>query len=179
MGGACTKRDELSVVVDQGIGESAITAEIDVLLLLEDDAERLERFAAVMRSLAPELPIRVWRDAHAMIREAGSLLEKAALISLDHDLVAEEGGPDPGDGYMVAQWLTVQPVVRPVIVHSSNGERTVWMAGAFELAGWRHWRVAPLGDDWVESDWRRVVRRLLKRHAKRGSVDGATEGQGP
>jgi hypothetical protein len=37
------------------------------------------------------------------------------------------------------------------------------MAGAFDLAGWRHWRVAPLGDDWVESHWRQVVRRLLNK----------------
>ncbi len=141
-----------------------------MLLLLEDDAERLSRFAAVLRALDPELPVRVWRDARTMIREAGPLLESVALISLEHDLVAEPGGPDPGDGYIVAQWLTAQPLVRPVIVHSSNGERSAWMAGEFDLAGWRHWRVAPLGDDWVESDWRRVVRRLLKRHAAPGTL---------
>ena len=34
---------------------------------------------------APELPLRAWRDAHAMIHEAGPLLPSAALISLDHD----------------------------------------------------------------------------------------------
>jgi hypothetical protein len=139
-----------------------------VLLLLEDNAERLDRFAAVVRSLDPELPVHVWRDAHAMIREAGPLLPAAALLSLDHDLEPEPGGPDPGDGYLVALWLTGQPVVRPVIVHSSNSERSAWMAGAFDLAGWRHWRVAPLGDDWVESDWRRVARRLLR---KAGRID--------
>lgn len=133
------------------------------LLMLEDDAERVARFAAVLRGLDPTLPLRVWRDAHAMIREAGPLLASAVLISLDHDLTAEPGDPDPGDGYMVAQWLTAQPVVRPVIVHSSNGERSTWMAGAFDLAGWRHWRVAPIGDDWIEADWRRVLRRLLAK----------------
>lgn len=136
-----------------------------MILFLEDETERMERFTAVLSSLAPEMSIRVWRDAHTMIREAGPLLESAALISLDHDLFPELGDPDPGDGYMVAQWLTDQPIVRPVIIHSSNGERSTWMAGEFDLAGWRHWRVAPLGDDWVESDWRRVVRRLLKRHS--------------
>jgi hypothetical protein len=132
-----------------------------VLLLLEDNAERLERFAAVLRALDPVLPLQVWRDAHAMIREAGPLLSSTALLSLDHDLEAEPEAPDPGDGYLVAQWLVSQPVVRPVIIHSSNRERSECMAGAFELAGWRHWRVAPLGDDWVEADWCPVVRRLL------------------
>jgi hypothetical protein len=102
-----------------------------------------------------------------MIAQAKSLLDSAVLISLDHDLEAEPASPDPGDGYMVVKWLVSQPIVLPVIVHSSNAERSSWMAGEFDLAGWRHWRVAPLGEDWIELDWRRVVRRLLNRH--RGS----------
>jgi hypothetical protein len=39
------------------------------------------------------------------------------------------------------------------------------MAGEFELAGWPFVRVAPIGDDWIELDWRRAVKRLLKTHA--------------
>jgi hypothetical protein len=139
-----------------------MNGEAPVLLMLEDNSERLERFAAVLQDLDSALPLRVWRDAHAMIREAGPLLPFAALISLDHDLEPEPGASDPGDGYMVAKWLVSQSVVCPVVVHSSNGERSSWMAGEFDLAGWPHWRVAPLGDDWVESDWRRIVRQLLK-----------------
>jgi hypothetical protein len=133
-----------------------------VLLILEDNGERLQRFAAVVQAIEPSLPVRVWRDAYAMIREAGPLLPSAALISLDHDLEPEPGASDPGDGYMVVKWLVSQSIVCPVIVHSSNAERSSWMAGEFDLAGWPHWRVAPLGDDWVESDWRLVVRRLLR-----------------
>jgi hypothetical protein len=113
--------------------------------MLDDNPERLKRFAVVLHALDPELPLRVWRDAHTMIREAGPLLASTTLISLDHDLEAEPGGPDPGDGYMVAQWLVSQSVVRPLIVHTSNGERASWMAGALDLAGWRHYRVAPPG----------------------------------
>jgi hypothetical protein len=133
-----------------------------MLLMLEDNSDRLQRFAAVVHTVDPTLPFRVWRDAHAMIREAGPALAAAVLISLDHDLEPEPTASDPGDGYLVAKWLTSQPIVRPVIIHSSNSERSSWMAGEFDLAGWRHWRVAPLGDDWIESDWQRVVRRLLK-----------------
>jgi hypothetical protein len=132
-----------------------------MVLMLEDDAERLARFAKVLNGLVPDMPFRAWRSAHQMIREAPPLLQSAVLISLDHDLEAEPGESDLGDGYLVAQWLTNQPVVKPVIIHTSNGERGSWMAGAFELARWRFWRVAPLGDDWIESDWRRVVRRLI------------------
>jgi len=132
-----------------------------VLLLLEDNAERLARFAAVLRTIDASLPIRVWRDARAMIREAGPLLAASRLISLDHDLEPEPGEPDLGDGYLVVKWLVSQPTVRPVIIHSSNSERSAWMAGEFDLSGWRYWRVAPLGDDWIESDWRLVVEQLL------------------
>ncbi len=134
-----------------------------MLLMLEDNAERLERFAAVLRTIDAALPLRVWRDAHVMIREAGPLLGASRLISLDHDLESEPGEPDLGDGYLVAKWLVSQPTVRPVIVHSSNSERSAWMAGEFELAGWRHWRVAPLGDDWIEADWRVVVEHVLAK----------------
>jgi hypothetical protein len=134
-----------------------------VLLLLEDNAERLERFAAVLLAIDPALRLRAWRDAHAMIREAGAWLPTAVLISLDHDLEPEPGEPDLGDGCIVAKWLASQPIVRPVIIHSSNSERSAWMAGEFELAGWRYWRVAPLGDDWIESDWRLVVEHLLAK----------------
>jgi hypothetical protein len=87
----------------------------------------------------------------------------ALLLSLDHDLEPEPGAPDPGDGDLVVKWLVSQPVVRSVIIHSSNTERSSWMAGEFDLAGWRHWRVFPLGADWVESHWQRLVRRLLNK----------------
>ena len=133
-----------------------------MLLLLEDNAERVQRFTAVVRALDPALPLVVWRDARAMVREAGRYLPAARVISLDHDLEPPTGAPDPGDGLEVAKFLVSQPVVRPVIIHSSNGERSTWMAGEFELAAWPCWRVAPLGDDWVEVDWRRLVRRLLR-----------------
>lgn len=134
-----------------------------MLLLLEDDAERVSRFTAALHAIDPELPLIVWRDAQGMIREVGRYLPSARLISLDHDLEPLDGGPDPGDGLEVVKFLVSQPLVRPVIIHTSNGERSTWMAGEFDLAGWRHWRVAPIGDDWIEVDWHRRVRRLLKR----------------
>lgn len=137
-----------------------------MILMLEDNEERLERFARVLHGINPELTLKVWRDAHAMIREIAQCLPSAALISLDHDLEPELGCPDPGDGYMVAQWLVTQPIVRPVIVHSSNTERSLWMAGEFDLAGWKHWRVAPIGDDWIELDWKQMVLKLLLRKNK-------------
>jgi hypothetical protein len=134
-----------------------------MILMLEDDAERVQRFIEALRSIDPGLPLLLWRDARVMIREVAEHLPRARLISLDHDLEPLDGGPDPGDGYEVVKFLVSQPVVRPVIIHTSNVVRSTWMAGEFDLAGWRHWRVAPLGEDWIEVDWRRMVKRILGR----------------
>jgi hypothetical protein len=131
------------------------------VLLLEDDPARVGRFVAAVRALSSNLSLRVWRDAHAMMREAGPLLEAAVLVSLDHDLVPERPGHDPGDGYLAAQWLAARPVVPPVIIHTSNATRADWMAGAFELTGRAFRTVAPIGDDWIERDWVSVARELL------------------
>ncbi len=108
-----------------------------------------------------------------MIREVGTHLRAARVISLDHDLEPLDGGRDPGDGLEVVKYLVAQPVVCPVIIHTSNRQGATWMAGEFELAGWRSWRVSPLGTDWVEVDWRRLVKRLLK---KSGHGGGRREG---
>jgi len=132
-----------------------------MLLMLEDDCERLARFAATLWAIDPELRLQSWRDAHVMISDVGPLLKSAKLISLDHDLEPAPGAADPGDGLAVAKFLVSQPIVCPVIVHSSNSERSRWMAGEFDLAGWFHRRVPPLGDNWIESDWRAVVEELL------------------
>jgi hypothetical protein len=66
---------------------------------------------------------------------------------------------------MVAKWLVGQPIVRPVIIHSSNGERARWMAGEFELAGWPYWRAVPLGASWVGTHWTQAVEEILKLNA--------------
>ncbi|AMV28631.1 hypothetical protein VT84_29775 [Gemmata sp. SH-PL17] len=130
-----------------------------VVLMLEDDAERLDRFHATASRLGVELIW--WPDAHLMVAEMGQFLPTAAIISLDHDL--EPSSPrDPGDGLDVAKHLAALQPTCPIIIHTSNGARGEMMAGELELAGWEHHRVPPFGDDWIESDWFRLVRRLLR-----------------
>lgn len=134
----------------------------DTLLLLEDDADRLDRFRAVVAARFPALRLVTWPSAVAMIAELDHHLSAARLISLDHDLEPEPGQPDPGDGLDVAKWLAVRAPVCPVVIHTSNTRRGDAMEGELDLAGWAYRRVLPVGDDWVEVDWYRVVRRLLR-----------------
>jgi hypothetical protein len=138
-----------------------------MLLMLEDNADRIQRFTAALQRIDPTLTMRVWRNAWTMVREVELLLSSARIISLDHDLDPEEStSDDPGTGWDLTKVLAALPPACPVIIHTSNGERAAWMCGEFELGGWEHHRIPPLGDDWIERDWRRLVQRLLKRKAK-------------
>lgn len=137
--------------------------------MLEDDPRRVERFRSAAARGLPGVAIRVWASAHAMIAQVPQHVHVATLISLDHDLVAPDGEPDPGDGVVVAKFLVSQPIVRPVIVHTSNAERGRWMMGEFELARWPHARVLPIGDRWIEDDW--IVRARALLAGPRGTAD--------
>jgi hypothetical protein len=115
-----------------------------MLLMLEDDPERIQRFTETLMAVAPCMPLMVWRSATRMIHEVEPFLPAARLISLKHDLEPAEGETEgPGDGIDVARFLSVRPEVCPVIIHSSNGSRSDWMIGEFELGGWKYKRVAP------------------------------------
>ena len=134
-----------------------------MIYILEDNDDRVRQFRAAAAAVAPHLPVRVWRCAHAMISELTDGLEYASLISLDHDLNREPGQPDPGTGYDVAQLLQELIPCCPIIIHTSNGERGTWMEGALQHAGWQYDRVYPTGDDWIATAWAPTVRRRLAR----------------
>lgn len=135
-----------------------------MLLMLEDDRDRLERFIRSLNAIDDSLPLVVWRSATRMLRELESYLPSARLISLDHDLEPEDSdSEDPGDGMDVARYLAERAPVCPVIVHSSNRTRSDWMLGELELGGWSSRSVAPIGDDWIEAYWQVVVREMLNR----------------
>lgn len=134
-----------------------------IVLMLEDDVERLDRFEAVAAKLGVELVS--WTDANVMLAEMGPLLPTASLISLDHDLMPIRD-IDPGDGLDVAKHLATLKPLCPVIIHTSNRVRGDAMEGELELAEWTYYRVGPLGDDWIEVDWYRVAKRALRKQPK-------------
>jgi hypothetical protein len=135
-----------------------------MILILEDNDERVRQFRAAAAAVAPGVPVRIWRTAHAMMADLADCLGNASLISLDHDLnPLPADADDPGCGYEIAQLLGQLIPCCPVIIHTSNGERGTWMEGELSRAGWAYDRVYPYGDDWIEKQWAPVLRRRLGR----------------
>lgn len=135
----------------------------NLILILEDNADRIAGFQRVISTLNPALSVRIWKDASEMIAQAAELLPQTILISLDHDLNREsETSVDPGTGLEVAIYLSKLPAVCPIILHSSNFERVWSMHNELTHAGWQVERVGPLGQDWIETSWLNKVRNLLQ-----------------
>lgn len=131
-----------------------------MILLLEDDADRTVRFRTTASRLGVEL--KVWRSAFDILAELDAHFSHSTLIALDHDLLSEPGEPDLGDGLMVARHLVTLTDRRPVVIHTSNTLRGDSMEGELQLAGWDYRRILPIGDDWVEVDWYRAAKQLLR-----------------
>jgi hypothetical protein len=138
---------------------------VTTILILEDNEDRIRQFRVAAGTIAPDLPVRVWRSAPTMIADLADCLEYAAIISLDHDLMHLPGDiDDPGSGYDVTKLLSELIPVCPVIIHTSNAERRNWMVGALSMGGWQFDCVYPSGDDWIEREWAPLVRQRLGRH---------------
>lgn len=132
-----------------------------VVLILEDDDGRRQRFTKAAASLG--LDVVYWHDAHEMIRAFESARHDCRLISLDCDLIPPDGSETWGDGILVADYLSTLAPVAPVIVHSTNRDGSRTMMALLRDAGWGVHRVAPIGDDWIERDWRMEVESLTGR----------------
>ncbi|MCB9855766.1 MAG: hypothetical protein H6818_08760 [Phycisphaerales bacterium] len=129
------------------------------ILILEDDDDRRQRFAQVAAALG--CASHFWYDAHAMIAEFDVMRSECAAVSLDCDLIPPDGSEAWGDGILVAEYLATVTPVAPVIVHSTNRDGSRRMMALLGDAGWAVHRVAPIGDDWIEQDWRMEVQSAV------------------
>jgi hypothetical protein len=110
-----------------------------MICILEDNHERVRQFRAAVAAVAPEVPLRIWRDAPPMIVDLRECLPRVALISLDHDLNRlPNDADDPGSGYDITKLLEGLSPCCPVIIHTSNVERGTWKEGSLSLGGWRY-----------------------------------------
>jgi len=132
-----------------------------LLLVLDDDAERLRGFEEVAAQAGAGF--KGWRTAPAMLAELDRHLPEARLISLDHDLYKDApGDSDPGCGRTVADVLAGRKPVCPVIVHSTNTDAAWGMHNALTRAGWTAELVHHLNQPrWIEERWLPVAKRLV------------------
>jgi hypothetical protein len=134
----------------------------NLILILEDNAERIENFQRAAKQIPSRPVVKVWHDTQTMINEFKTFLPEAVLVSLDHDLNPQPGAErDPGTGLEVAEFMAKLPPACPVILHSSNFERVWSMHNELTHAGWQVERVGPIGEDWIETSWLNKVRNLL------------------
>lgn len=125
-----------------------------LMLMLEDEMERLIRFEALLSKLDGAVEWRHWRTAPKFIAGFQAVERRPGLICLDHDLFTDHpDDPDPGDGRDVAQFMATQPPCCHVIIHSSNGHAAESMFFTLSEANWDVEKIAPLGRDWIEAYW--------------------------
>lgn len=153
-----------------------------VLLVLDDDRNRLYGFGQVLGSLGEGWEIRTWRDAPSMIAEIDRHLPDAGLISLDHDLYRDApSDPDPGSGRVVADHLSKCKPTCPVIVHSTNTDAAWGMHNVLRRGGWTVELVHQLGQpEWIPALWLPAAMRMVdaagrERIGAAGSTLGLSE----
>ena len=135
-----------------------------LLLMLEDDLDRIERFRAIVARHRPQAVLRIARTAEAFKAVFGALTETPDLICLDHDLYPDSpDDPDPGDGRDVANFLISGQICVPTLIHSSNAVAADSMLYSMRDAGWTVERIAPIGDDWIENYWYPTACAMIER----------------
>ena len=133
-----------------------------IILLLEDDDERVCGFQSAVALLGGDFVVRIWRDAPTMIAECPACFAKACLISLDHDLEALAGAPDPGTGLDVAKFLSLHSPLCPVVLHTSNFDGRLAMQNRLRAGGWTVATVLPREANWIQASWLPICRRLIR-----------------
>jgi CheY-like chemotaxis protein len=130
------------------------------VLILEDSPERRAAFERVASRMG--LRVKMWDDALRMQAECEKFFSDAALISLEQDLNAPAGAKsDPGTGLDVAKFLAEKRPVCPVIVHTSNTDRSFSICNELRFADWRVDRVGPICDAWIEKYWSKKAVEML------------------
>ncbi|MFN9507686.1 MAG: cyclic-phosphate processing receiver domain-containing protein [Planctomycetota bacterium] len=135
-----------------------------LLLMLEDDHDRILRFREIVARHHPDAVLKIARTAHDFKNEYRSLNDTPDLICLDHDLFTDSpDDPDPGDGRDASAFLITRLAKCPALIHSTNAQAADSMMFSMRDAGWTVDRIAPIGDDWSESYWYPVALEMIQR----------------
>src|SRR5664279_3055983 len=94
------------------------------ILILDDEPERIQEMTRCIRERISECQLICFDNAPDLINWLTDHLEGLASICLDHDLgpnrLRDENVFDPGTGRDVADYLSTQTPICPIIIHTSN-----------------------------------------------------------
>ena len=137
----------------------------NLIAILEDDENRVSAMRNVITTKLPRFDVLVFDNAPDIIEWITTSVKLAALMSLDHDLGANQQRQnkvfDPGVGRDVVDLLISMEPICPVIIHTSNSVAGDGMQFALEDAKWQTARVIPIGDGWIEAEWQEKVTQLM------------------
>lgn len=131
------------------------------IFLLEDNADRLREFTAVVSQKYWSFSAEPCRSATRAIDILTHQLSSIDLICLDHDLETPTGEPDCGTGMDVVHWLVSQPIRKPVLIHTTNTTAGREMEATLKAAAFScYWLVPFDGNEWIKSAWPIWVEKL-------------------
>lgn len=136
------------------------------IVILEDNAERRRLMRDAIVDRFPQYDLRFFITAGEAIVHLRENYDNLLAIVLDHDLdlIPVDGHRliDPGSGRDVADFLASQPVVCPIIIHTTNGPAAVGMEAVLHDSGWKTYRVIPVGEfKWIPKLWLQTVRNAI------------------
>lgn len=136
------------------------------IVILEDNAERRRLMREAVVDRFPQYDLKFFITAGEAIVHLRENYENLLVIILDHDLdlIPVDGHRliDPGSGRDVADFLATQPVVCPIVIHSTNAPAVVGMQTVLHDAGWKTYRVIPVGEfKWIPRLWLQTVRNAI------------------
>ena len=136
------------------------------IVILEDNAERRRLMREAVTDRFPQYDLRFFITAGETIAHLRENYENLLVIILDHDLdlIPVDGHRliDPGSGRDVADFLATQPVVCPIVIHTTNAPAAVGMECVLHDSGWKTYRVIPVGEfKWIPKLWFQTVRNAI------------------
>jgi hypothetical protein len=135
-----------------------------LLLMLEDDHDRISRFRAIVARHHPDVVLKIARTSPEFETEYCLLNDTPDLICLDHDLFTDSTDePDPDDCRDVSAFLNTRLAKCPARIHSTNAHGAGSMMFSMLDAGWTVDRIAVIGDDGIESYWYPVALEMIER----------------
>jgi len=141
------------------------------IAVLEDNDERI---GAMQRYLADKFPffdVRFFRTAYAAIEWIPEHSSQIICLSLDHDLEAPAGEPDPGSGRDVAEFVARLQPQFPIVIHSTNTHAAIAMEALLQERGWTVSRVLPYGDlAWLAEIWLPAIRAAVVDSARQSDI---------